>query len=99
VRIFVKGQDLDISKELSTYIRFRVRFNMGRFADRIKKVTVQLSRERSLQTHSMKCSISTTMEGGSGLVAAQTGDVLTAIDRAVDQMRRAVKRHSNQYYV
>lgn len=95
MKVAIKGGDIEITEELRTYVRYRIHFALSRFLHRIRNVTVRLSNENGLRAEMDKgCTISVTMIPANRLVVAQTdGNVLWAIDRAVDQMGRAVKRH------
>jgi putative sigma-54 modulation protein len=94
MRIEVRGQNLDLTPALGTYVERRFQAALGRFGRRVPLVTIRLFDENGVKGGVDKhCRVEVNMPRSRGLmVDEQQADMYAAIDFAADRTARAVAR-------
>jgi ribosomal subunit interface protein len=94
MRIEIRGRRMNLTEALREHVDRRLRFALGRFASRVRRVVVRLEDLNGPKggVH-MECRIAVKADGGlQALVADRHADLYAAIDRAADRMNRLVAR-------
>jgi ribosomal subunit interface protein len=94
MRIDVRGQTLSLTPALQDYVERRFTAALGRFGDRVTRVTVRLSDDNALKGGVDKhCRVELAMPRKRELVIDERQpDMYTAIDLASDRTSRALAR-------
>jgi ribosomal subunit interface protein len=94
MRIDVRGQTLSLTPALEAYVERRFKAALGRFGDRVTRVTVRLSDDNALKGGVDKhCRVELAMPRRRELVVDERQpDMYAAIDFASDRVARALAR-------
>lgn len=94
MQIDVRGQNFDLTPALESYVERRFVAALGRFGQRVPRLTVRLSDENALKGGVDKhCRVELTIPRLPGLVVDERqADLYAAIDAAADRSARAVSR-------
>lgn len=96
----VHGQGFAIDEGVLGYIERRLRFALGRFGDRIGRVTVLIDVNRPRAEHEKLCRVVVDLLGHGRTVVEDTDSSLNAVvDRAADRVGKAVQRKLDQALV
>jgi ribosomal subunit interface protein len=98
MRVQVSARGLDTSGGLRTHVERRLRSGLGRFSSRIIDAPVTItSLRRSDGRSDTRCRIEVRIRGLAQVIVEEVGkDPYMAVDRAADEVRRAVARKLNR---
>ncbi len=90
----IRAGNVELADAMRLHLERRLRFALGRFDDRIRKVTVRLKDLNGPKGGTdQQCRISLDLFPTGRLVLdEQSSDVIVAMDRAADRVGRAVAR-------
>jgi len=94
MHVEIRCKDLPAAQTLRVHLERRLRFALGRFDNRIDRVSVRLADVNGPRGGTDKrCHISLVLvRGGKVVLEEQNADVVAAIDRAADRLGHAVAR-------
>lgn len=93
----VHGQGFTIDEGVLGYIERRLRFALGRFGDRIGRVTVLIDADGPRAEQEKLCRVVVDLLGHGRTVVEDTDSSLNAVvDRAADRVGKAVQRKLGQ---
>lgn len=90
MHVEIRGRGPAVTEELKAHTERQLHFSLSRFANRIKRVSVQLD---DLEDGSTRCDMSVTLDRGEPLhVEDQNADLLLIVDHAASRLGRLVAR-------
>jgi ribosomal subunit interface protein len=93
MHIDIRGRDLWLTPALSEYVSRRVRFALGRFAGRVRRVDIRMADINGPRAGvDKRCRVRVDVGGRAITVDELDRDLYVAIDRAVDRVGRATSR-------
>ena len=94
MKLDMHARGLPLPRDLKSHIRRRVRFALGRFADRVRRVHVRLEDENGPRGgQDITCKVRAQLHPrGSILIAETRNDPYTAVARAAERVARVVPR-------
>lgn len=92
MRIHIRSSGIEVTSVLRAHVEHRLGLALGRFAERIRRVTVRFSNTEEPQSGSAaRCHIDVGLRPSGSVWAEDTSDNLTAgVDHATDRIARAV---------
>ena len=93
MKIQIRNGGFEVTEALRTHVESRIGIALGRFGDRIARVTVKFSgaNERSGNAGA-RCQIDVGLRPQSVRAGDTDADLFTAVDHATDRVSRAVAR-------
>ncbi len=94
MRLDIRSKDLYLAEALRVHLERRLRFALGRFDNRIRRVSVRLVDTNGPRGGvDKRCRLSLVVNpGGNVVIEERNADLVAAIDRAVDRLGHAVAR-------
>ena len=94
MKIYVRSRQVEVDETVRAHIERRLLFSLGRFSQRIRRVTVQIVDVNGPRGGEDKvCRIEARLlPTGSTFVEDRDADLYAAIDRAADRAARSVSR-------
>ena len=94
MQIYIRARKIEVDEALRAHVDRRLRFALGRFGERIAKVTVRFEDANGARGGVDKqCHIEVALRpSGNVLVEDLDPDIRTVVDRAADRAARAVER-------
>ncbi len=94
----IRAGNVELADAMRLHLERRLRFALGRFDDRIRKVTVRLKDLNGPKGGTdQQCRISLDLiPKGKLILDEQSADVVVAMDRAADRVGRAVARRMHR---
>lgn len=90
MHVEIRGRGHSVTADLKAHTERQLHFSLSRFANRIRRVTVQLD---DLETGDTRCDMSVTLDRGEALhVEDQSADLLLVVDYAASRLGRLVAR-------
>jgi ribosomal subunit interface protein len=90
MKIQIRSRDIEVSEILRTHVERRLGLALGRFAERIGRVTVRLSDAGQLQS-ATRCHIEVGLRPSGSVWAEDTNaDLIAGVDNATDRVSRSV---------
>ena len=95
MKLELKAKGIRVTKKLKTHVERQLRFAMGRFGDRVRRVRVHLTDINGPKGgDDIQCRIQTHLAPRGELVIRETrGDAFSAIVRASARASHSVSRH------
>lgn len=94
MQVDIRARNIEVDEALRTHVDHRLRFALGRFGERITKVTVRFEDANGARGGVDKqCHINVALRPtGNVLIEDIDADLHTVVDRAADRVARAVDR-------
>jgi ribosomal subunit interface protein len=93
VKVEIRQRDIEVTEVLRTHVERRLGLALGRFADRIGRVTVRFSGAADhMGEQATRCQIDVSLRPQNVRAGDTDADLFAAVDNASDRVSRSVAR-------